>query len=134
LCLLCFFVAIPCLDIALMKWLYNIGGGICVGLAFLGLFLPLLPTTPFLLLAAFCFSRGSSRLHRWLMEHPTMGPIIKDWNENRVIQPRVKWMATVMILLLMTPALLFGNFAYPIKLLSAVIGLFVIAMIFRQNS
>jgi uncharacterized membrane protein YbaN (DUF454 family) len=117
-----------------MRWLYNIGGGICVGLGFLGLFLPLLPTTPFLLLAAFCFSRGSTRMHRWLVEHKTMGRMIKDWNEHRVIRPRVKWTAAIMIVLIMSPALLFGNFSSTIKLISALVGLGVIVMIFSQNS
>lgn len=117
-----------------MKWLYNIAGGVCVGLGFLGLFLPLLPTTPFLLLAAFFFSRGSAGLHRWLIEHRTMGPIIRDWNENRIIRPRVKWMAAVMIVVLMSPALVFGNFPAALKVISALVGIGVIVMIFSHRS
>jgi uncharacterized membrane protein YbaN (DUF454 family) len=117
-----------------LKWIYNIAGGTCVGLAFLGLFLPLLPTTPFLLLAAFCFSKGSARLHRWLLEHPRMGPIIKDWHEHRVIRPRAKITAAVMIVLIMTPTLLFGNFPLVLKAISAVVGLGVIVLIYSHPS
>ena len=117
-----------------MRWVYNIGGSICVGLAFLGLFLPLLPTTPFLLLAAFCFSRGSARLHRWLIEHPTMGPMISDWNNHRVIRPRVKWTAAIMLIVIMSPPLLFGDFSSTLKIISALVGVVVIVMIFSQNS
>ena len=116
------------------NWLYNIAGSICVGLAFLGLLLPLLPTTPFLLLAAYCFSRGSARLHRWLLDHRTMGPIIRDWNERRVIQPRVKAGAAIAIVVIMSPALLFGNFHPALKALSVLVGAMVILMIYRQRS
>jgi uncharacterized protein len=113
----------------MVRWIYNIGGGICVGLGFLGIFLPLLPTTPFLLLAAFFFSRGSPRLHRWLLEHPTMGPIITDWQQNRVIRPRVKKLAAATIVVLMIPAMAFGTFPVALKVVSVVIGLGVIVMI-----
>src|SRR6185503_12288997 len=117
-----------------MKWIYNGVGAICVGLAFLGVFLPLLPTTPFLLLAAFCFSRGSERMHRWLVEHPTMGPIIVDWNQNRVIRPRVKRLATIMLVVLMTPALVFSSFPATLKLISSLIGVCVLVMLWSHRS
>ena len=113
---------------------YNVAGSACVVLAFLGLFLPLLPTTPFLLLAAFCFSRGSARLHKWLLEQRTMGPIIRDWNERRVIQPRVKWVATLSVVLLVGGPLAFGNFHPVLQTLSVLIGVIVIVMIQRQPS
>ena len=118
----------------MIKLLYNTAGCICVGLAFLGLFLPLLPTTPFLLLATFCFSRGSARMHQWLMSHRTMGPIIRDWNENRIIQPAVKRAASITIILIMTPAIVFGSFSPALKALSALAGIGVIVMICRQPS
>lgn len=116
------------------KLIFNVAGGVSVGLGFLGLFLPLLPTTPFLLLAAYCFSRGSPRLHDWLLSHPTMGPIIKDWNENRVIRPRVKIVAAITIVLILTPALVFSNIPPFFRALSAFVGLGVMVMIFRQRS
>jgi uncharacterized membrane protein YbaN (DUF454 family) len=120
--------------IAMARVLYNIAGCISVGLGFLGLFLPLLPTTPFLLLAALCFSRGSERLHAWLIGHPQMGPIIRDWNEHRTIRPRVKLAAAITLVVLMAPALLFGNFPPALKAVSAFVGLGVIVTIYRQRS
>jgi uncharacterized membrane protein YbaN (DUF454 family) len=57
----------------------------------------MLPTTPFVLLAAFCFSRGSTRVERWLLEHPRFGPMIADWRERRAVPLRAKQLATVMM-------------------------------------
>ena len=61
--------------------------------------MPLLPTTPFVLLAAFCFSRGSERCERWLLEHPRFGPMVRDWRERRAVPLRAKQLATVMMAL-----------------------------------
>lgn len=116
------------------KLFYNAAGCASVVLAFAGLFLPLLPTTPFLLLAAFCFSRGSARLHKWLLNHRTMGPIIRDWEERRAIQPRVKVVATLSVVVLVGAPLVFGNFHPVLQTLSAVVGVIVIVMIQRQPS
>lgn len=60
-------------------------GHLSLGLGIVGIFLPLLPTTPFLLLAAVAFSRSSPRLARWLHEHPRLGPPIHDWRDHGVI-------------------------------------------------
>ena len=59
--------------------IYTAAGMLCVGLGFLGLFLPLLPTTVFILVAAACFSRSSPRFYGWLMNHGTFGPAIRAW-------------------------------------------------------
>ena len=65
-------------------------GGVCVALATAGAVLPLLPTTPFLLLAAFAFARSSPRLHAWIMGHKRFGPLIRDWHEHGAISRRTK--------------------------------------------
>ena len=59
-------------------------------LAALGLALPLLPTTPFVLLAAFAFARSSDRWHAWLRHHRVFGPMIDDWHRHRAIDRRTK--------------------------------------------
>ena len=77
------------------RGLWLTGGCVALGLGAVGVVLPLLPTVPFLLLAAFCFARSSERLHRWLLEHETFGPPIRDWEERGAIGRRAKWLATV---------------------------------------
>ncbi len=68
---------------------------ICLGL--IGVVLPLLPTVPFMLLAAFCFARSSERLNHWLLSHPHFGPAIIDWRERGAVSRRAKQLATVSI-------------------------------------
>lgn len=79
--------------------LYLIAGFVMVGLAVLGIFLPLLPTTPLLLLAAASFSRSSERWHRWLLNHPVFGSIIRNWHERRCIPLRAKVVSILMVVL-----------------------------------
>lgn len=70
-------------------------GWISFGLGVVGLFLPILPTTPFMILAAACFNKGSPRFHAWLVNHKVFGPPIQDWKRNKVIRPRYKIIAAV---------------------------------------
>ncbi|MFY2824084.1 YbaN family protein [Ruegeria sp. MALMAid1280] len=80
-----------------MQYFWAILGLICVGLAMVGIVLPLLPTVPFLLLAAFFFARSSSRLHNWLVTHRSFGPLIVDWQSSGAIRPGAKKAATLSI-------------------------------------
>ncbi|PCM44794.1 YbaN family protein [Marinobacter sp. ANT_B65] len=72
---------------------------ISLGLAAIGVVLPLLPTTPFVLLAAFFASKGSPAFASWLEEHPSFGPAIRDWRRNRVIPVKAKVLACSMMAL-----------------------------------
>ena len=80
-----------------VKIFLTILGLVSFALAVAGIFLPLLPTTPLLLLAAWCFVHSSPRLYEWLMQHPKFGPYIRNFRENRAIPLHVKVVAIVMI-------------------------------------
>ncbi|RJG15708.1 DUF454 domain-containing protein [Massilia cavernae] len=80
-----------------MKTVLNIIGAIAVVLGILGIFLPLLPTTPFLLLASACFARGSTRLHGWLLGNRVCGEYLRNYEAGRGIPARAK--VTVLVLL-----------------------------------
>ncbi len=82
-------------------------GFVCLGLGFAGVFLPVLPTTPFILLAAFAFSKSSRRLHAWVLGHKIFGPLVVNWQRHGVIRTRVKWSATASIVILGGPSLYF---------------------------
>ena len=81
-----------------MRFLWAALGLICVGLGMLGVVLPLLPTVPFMLLAAFFFARSSERLHYWQLSHRQFAPAIVDWHERGAINPRVKRISTIAII------------------------------------
>lgn len=91
-----------------MRFFWLLGGGTALGLGVVGIVLPLLPTVPFLLLAAFCFARSSERLHDWLVSHPRFGPPIADWRDRGAISRAAKWAATGSILAAFGLSLLLG--------------------------
>jgi uncharacterized membrane protein YbaN (DUF454 family) len=85
------------------KWLLLSAGVLAVGLGVVGAFVPLLPTTPFLLLAAACFARSSDRHYEWLLNHRWMGNYVRNYREHRATTRRVK---------VVTMALLWGSIGY----------------------
>jgi uncharacterized membrane protein YbaN (DUF454 family) len=72
------------------RYVWLAGGWVSLALGIIGIVLPLLPTTPFVLLAVFCFARSSPRLQLWLETHPRFGPMIVDWREKGAISRRAK--------------------------------------------
>lgn len=79
------------------KALYVSVGIVSLTLGIIGLFLPLLPTTCFVLLSGFCFSKGSDRMHNWILNHKRFGPSIRDWRAHGVIRVPIKCWASLMI-------------------------------------
>jgi len=93
---------LPTAPIERARWqrgLWVAGGLIALALGTVGIFLPLLPTTPFVLLAAWCFSNGSRRFEHWLMNHRHFGPMVRNWRSDRVIPLRAKQLASAMMTL-----------------------------------
>lgn len=76
---------------ALLRGFYLVLGLTFVGLGIAGAFLPVLPTTPFMILAAACFARSSTRLENWLLGHDRFGPLLRDWRTRGAIPRRAKF-------------------------------------------
>lgn len=72
-------------------------GWLCLGLGFLGVIMPILPTTPFLLVALWAFSRSSPELADKIRNHKTFGPLVRGWQDHGVIPPLGKLVAVVMM-------------------------------------
>lgn len=93
-----------------MRAFYLTLAAICLALGVLGILLPGLPTTPFVLLAAWAAARGSSRLHRWLRAHRVFGPIVSDWEREGAVSRKAKRSAIAtmvlcaLVLFLIAPA------------------------------
>lgn len=82
---------------ASIRGLWLVAGLLSLLIGLIGIALPLLPTVPFVLLAAYCFARGSKRLERKMLEHPTLGPIVIDWRARRAVPRKAKRWATGMM-------------------------------------
>lgn len=80
------------------RQLFLLGGLCSLGLGVVGAFLPILPTTPFVLLSAYCFSRSSPRWYHWMCGSPWFGPILREWETERGVRLSVKWLATILVL------------------------------------
>ncbi|MEM7090999.1 MAG: YbaN family protein [Pseudomonadota bacterium] len=105
-----------------MRYLWAGLGLICVALAAIGIFLPLLPTVPFLLLAAFFFARSSERMHSWLMAHRVFGPMIDDWNRSGAIRRPAKLASTASVAAVFLISLFVGVPTYVLGIQAAVLG------------
>ena len=79
------------------KGLFVVAGTISLGLGFAGIVLPVLPTTPFLLLSAACYYKGSERLHRWMLNNRLLGDYLRNYKEGKGIQPRTKIFTLILL-------------------------------------
>jgi low affinity Fe/Cu permease/uncharacterized membrane protein YbaN (DUF454 family) len=86
-----------------------VGGLLCVALAYLGAILPGLPTTPWVLLASYCFAQSSPRLERWLKRSPFFGRLLHDWEEHRGIRRPVKVQAAFLVVTVVSLSIVFGG-------------------------
>ncbi|MEO1167344.1 MAG: YbaN family protein [Pseudomonadota bacterium] len=112
-------------------WL--IVGLVALGLGLIGTVLPLVPTTPFLLLAAFGFARSSPRLAAWLDRHPQFGPLIANWREHRAIGRRAKIAAMVVIIATPLASLALGFERWIIGVQLLVLGIVAIFILTRPD-
>lgn len=107
-----------------MKTIYLLAGIISLLLGLIGAFLPILPTVPFILLAAFCFARGYPPLYHWLRDRSIFAESLQDWERERAISRSSKRKALTMIVLSFALALYFAPSVW-LKLLLLIIGISV---------
>jgi uncharacterized membrane protein YbaN (DUF454 family) len=102
-----------------------------VGLGAAGTFLPVLPTTPFLLLASFFFIRSSPRLNDWLLRTRLFGPVLRDWQRHRAVRPRVKVTAVSVLVLFAGGSAAFGSLSPPLLVVLVVLALIGLVVVLR---
>lgn len=118
--------ASPAVRVALVA-----AGTLCVAAGVIGIFLPLLPTTPFLLLAAACYARASRRLYGWLLGHPRLGPLILDWRRHGALPYRVKLTAIGLMAASLGSSIVFFVREPHWQVALAVLGLLLAAYLYR---
>ena len=106
-------------------------GHTCVALGVIGAFLPVMPTTVFLIVAAGCYARGSTRFYNRLMNNGTFGPILRDWRQHRAMSVRTKAIALTMIVLAFGFTLVFAMTETWVRAVHVLTALFLIGFILR---
>ncbi|WP_321392883.1 YbaN family protein [Emcibacter sp.] len=109
------------------RWIYNLLGAVFFITGFIGIFLPVLPTTVFMILALWAFSNGSEQFHQWLYHHPTFGPPLQAWEERGVIPLKGKIMA-VLVMSLSALYLVFLTAAPVYAVIAAIICMICVAV------
>ncbi len=79
------------------KIFWNCLGFLSLGMAYIGVITPGIPYSPFVVFAAYCFSKGSERMHRWIYNHKLFGPFLTNWNQKRVFPTKMKYFMLVMM-------------------------------------
>ena len=93
------------------KFLWKCLGFCSLGMAYVGVVTPGIPYSPFVVFAAYCFAKGSPRMHAWLYNHKLFGPFLTNWSEKRVFPQRMKYF----MLAMMSTSLIIMSFTVPIK-------------------
>ena len=115
----------------LRRWLFVGLGCFFTALAGIGVVLPGIPTTPFLLVASYFFIRSSPRLHERLLASKRFGPILRDWHKHRGLKRRVKWIAMSGCTLAIALSVPFGGLPWPAKIIIVLAGAYGIWFVAR---
>ncbi len=113
------------------RWLFVALGWFFVGLAVLGAILPLLPTTPFLLLASYFFVRSSPRLNAWLLRSKLFGPFLRNWQKHRAVSRRVKITALTILPVVVVASATLGNLPWYLIVLLLVLAAIGMTVVLR---
>ncbi len=99
------------LNKCMKKLFWNVLGFLSLGLAYIGVVTPGIPYSPFVVFAAYCFSKGSERMHKWIYNHKLFGPFLTNWNEKRVFPHKMKYF----MLAMMSTSLIIMSFTVPVR-------------------
>jgi uncharacterized membrane protein YbaN (DUF454 family) len=105
-----------------VRGIYIVLGSISLVLGLVGVFVPLLPTTPFLLLTAFLYMKGSRRCYDWLMRQPTLGKYIRDYRENKIIPLSAKIVSLALLWTSIPYCIVYVVHLWPIRVLLGMIA------------
>jgi hypothetical protein len=105
-------------------------GTVALGLGVIGIVVPVLPTTPFVLLAAACYARASTRLYARLLGQPTLGPIVTEWRRSRALPPGVRRRALVLVVLTFGASILAVD-AVQLRVVLAATALILLVFLYR---
>jgi len=114
-----------------LRYLLIAAGCTCTALGVLGIFLPLLPTVPLLLLAAACFARGSERCYRWLLDHRHLGPMVSGYLHGRGIPRRARWTAITLVWISIPLTVVLSAIPAGVKVLLIGIGIGITVYLLR---
>ena len=117
-------------DSRLVRLACLIAGGVALTLGLIGIVVPVLPTTPFVLLAAACFARSSVRLHDAMLGHRVIGPIIHEWQTHRAMPRRAKRLAYALMLVSFPTSIALMQTHWH-RLMLAVVGLVLLFFLWR---
>jgi len=107
------------------KVLWTTAGLISLGMAYIGVVTPGIPYSPFVVFAAYCFSKGSERMHRWIYNHKLFGPFLTNWGEKRVFPLKMKYFMLAMMSLSL--AIMYFTGVKPIGVISTAIFMGLVA-------
>jgi uncharacterized membrane protein YbaN (DUF454 family) len=108
------------------KLFWNIIGFLSLGMAYIGLITPGIPYSPFIVFSAYCFSKGSERMHRWIYNHKLFGPFLTNWGEKRVFPEKMKYFMLAMMSLSLV--LMWSTGVKPIGIISTALFMACVAL------
>jgi uncharacterized membrane protein YbaN (DUF454 family) len=108
------------------KLFWNILGFLSLGMAYIGIITPGVPYSIFVVFAAYCFSKGSERMHRWIYNHKIFGPFLTNWNERRVFPQKMRYLMLGMMTLSL--CIMFFTGVKPIGILSTAVFMALVAV------
>ena len=108
------------------KIFWNILGFLSLGMAYIGVITPGIPYSPFVVFAAYCFSKGSERMHRWIYNHKIFGPFLTNWNTKRVFPQKMKYFMIGMMTLSLVLMTISG--VKPIGIISTAVFMALVAV------